>query len=41
MSNFLKGKTTGEQVMADTLVDKHDFDVPLLDTLTIEGGYNY
>ena len=36
--NYIRGKRTGEQVVADTLVDKHNFDIPLLDTLTINGG---
>ena len=40
LTDFIRGKHVGEQVHADTLVDKHDFDVPLLDTLTLEGGYN-
>lgn len=39
LMDFVKGKHVGEQVHADTLVDKHNFDIPLLDTLTIESSY--
>lgn len=36
LMNYIKGKKTGEHVMADTLVDKHNFDIPLLDTITLD-----
>lgn len=38
--DVVKGKHVGEQVHADTLVDKHNFDFPLLDTLTLSNN-NY
>jgi hypothetical protein len=39
LTDLVRGKHTGEQVHADTLVDKHNFDIPLMDTLTIEQTY--